>query len=310
VSIRWRRRGIVAAPPPDAPLWKTHAQCPTVLALRDDLWRIFVGGRDAQNTSRTFAVDVDPTREMAVVTIHRDPVLELGPPGQFDACGLVGSCVVPHAGGYRMYYAAIPTRSVIGQAIGIAASDDGLHFARTGEPVLAPSATDRHLVTMPYVRPHGRGMQMWYSSGTDFPSDSTVLEPRYALFARYSGDGLTWDGERFCALDGIGEKTFGIARPWVQTIADGTQWLWFALRGEHARLSGPDAYRIAQVEVRDGSTPHLRDARPIEFENPPQEGDWDSWMQSYPCVVPYGDTLAMFYNGDEFGRNGFGWATA
>jgi hypothetical protein len=25
-------------------------------------------------------------------------------------------------------------------------------------------------------------------------------------------------------------------------------------------------------------------------------------------VLPYGDDLIMFYNGDEFGKAGFGWA--
>ena len=31
-------------------------------------------------------------------------------------------------------------------------------------------------------------------------------------------------------------------------------------------------------------------------------------MQAYPCVVPRGDELLLFYNGDGFGQTGFGFA--
>jgi hypothetical protein len=31
-------------------------------------------------------------------------------------------------------------------------------------------------------------------------------------------------------------------------------------------------------------------------------------MQAYPCVVPYGNNLYLFYNGDGFGQTGFGFA--
>jgi hypothetical protein len=46
----------------------------------------------------------------------------------------------------------------------------------------------------------------------------------------------------------------------------------------------------------------------VQFENPPVTGDFDSWMQAYACVVPHGEDLVMFYNGNDFGRAGFGWA--
>jgi hypothetical protein len=37
------------------------------------------------------------------------------------------------------------------------------------------------------------------------------------------------------------------------------------------------------------------------------DGDFDSWMQAYGCVMPHGDDLIMIYNGNGFGGSGFGW---
>jgi hypothetical protein len=31
-------------------------------------------------------------------------------------------------------------------------------------------------------------------------------------------------------------------------------------------------------------------------------------MIAYPCVIRVGRRLLMFYNGNGFGRDGFGWA--
>ena len=47
---------------------------------------------------------------------------------------------------------------------------------------------------------------------------------------------------------------------------------------------------------------------PVPFSPAPQADDFDGWMQAYPCVVPWGDRQVMFYNGNEVGQSGFGWA--
>jgi hypothetical protein len=36
---------------------------------------------------------------------------------------------------------------------------------------------------------------------------------------------------------------------------------------------------------------------------------WDSQMICYPAVVDLGERVLLFYNGNGFGANGFGYAT-
>ena len=35
---------------------------------------------------------------------------------------------------------------------------------------------------------------------------------------------------------------------------------------------------------------------------------WDSQMQAYPAVVTAGGRTYLFYNGNDYGREGFGYA--
>ena len=38
------------------------------------------------------------------------------------------------------------------------------------------------------------------------------------------------------------------------------------------------------------------------------ESGWDSQMQAYPAVLRCRDRVYLFYNGNDYGRDGFGYA--
>ena len=42
----------------------------------------------------------------------------------------------------------------------------------------------------------------------------------------------------------------------------------------------------------------------------PSANGWDSKMMAYPQLVTYDDTVLLFYNGNSFGKDGFGIAKA
>jgi hypothetical protein len=64
----------------------------------------------------------------------------------------------------------------------------------------------------------------------------------------------------------------------------------------------------APLEERTGCA--TARAEPIRFANPPERGDWDGEMQAYASIAAAPDRLMMFYNGNGFGAQGFGWAEA
>ncbi len=65
------------------------------------------------------------------------------------------------------------------------------------------------------------------------------------------------------------------------------------------------SYRIGYAESEDGITWERRDE---ESGIGVAEAGWDSEMIAYPYVVDYKDRRYMFYNGNGFGRSGFGYA--
>jgi len=291
------------------PWWTSHAQLPTVLPLADDRWRVYFGARDADNRTRILAVDVDPTQRMTVVAEHFEPLLDRGPLGAFDHEGVCPSSAVIVDGVVRLYYVGVAVRQDVRgcTAIGLAESGDGLAFRRRfAGPVFGTGPLDPFFTTAPAVQRGPDGYRMWYVSGTGWTVIDGVPDPEYAIRRTVSTDGLQWDprSRTALALERLGAA--GLGRPWVAELR-GAARLWFSRRGPAYRLPGRDAYRLLSAPLDARGEP-AGPAEAVEFDTPPAAGDFDSWMQAYACVLPHGDDLVMLYNGDGFGRDGFGWA--
>jgi len=305
----WWRQGTILTVRPGHGWWKSHAQLPTVLPLSDRLWRIYFAARDERNRGHIVAADVDPGDGMRVVAEHYEPLLELGAPGTFDHSGAGPACAVRVEGQVRLYYFGIALKSEVRATatIGLAVSDDGLRFRRAFEgPVLGQGPLDPYLTTAPCVRESVGGFDMWYVSGTGWPQSGGQPEPVYGIRRARSQDGLFWDPRTRLVLAPSEPEELGLARPWVRLGRDGGR-LWLSRRGEAFRTGGAEAYHIAEVPL-DGNGEVAGRPSPIRFENPPGRDDFDSWMQAYACILPYGSNLIMIYNGNGFGETGIGWA--
>lgn len=306
---RWRREGFIPVPTCSSAGWASHAQNPTLLPLSERLWRIYFAARDPHNRGRMAALDVDPGADMKVLEAHLEPMLKPGPPGTFDheASGPGSALVVD--GQIWMYYTGLTVRRDVPLqfAIGLALSDDGLKFRRAQNgPVISTGPLDPYFATNPAVLRSGDRWRMWYVSGTGWEHVAGSLEPSYELRTVTSCDGVNWDRASSTAV-AVSEPWIGLGRPWAVARPQGF-WLWFCRRGRDFR--GADAsepYRLAWTEL-DRSGVSLASTSEIGFENPPKSGDFDDVAQAYPCVLPYRDDLIMFYNGNDFGAAGLGWA--
>jgi hypothetical protein len=307
--LRWRRRGLLVAVEPGHPWWASHAQMPTVLPLSERLWRVYFGARARDNSSRAVAVDIDPGDGMRVVARHFDALLEPGPAGAFDQAGVSPSAALAVGAEVRLYYVGVSVRRDVRShaAIGLAVSDDGLAFRRAfAGPVHGIGPFDPFFSSAPAVLRTATGYRMWYVGGAHWREVGGVLDPFYDLRATDSVDGLIWNPRSEPVLARQSLAAAGLGRPWI-TSAGGRPRLWFSRRGEAYRGPGEDAYRLMSVGADDGGAFTGR-PEPVVFDNPPAAGDFDDWMQAYACVVPHGEDLVMLYNGNDFGRGGFGWA--
>ena len=82
--------------------------------------------------------------------------------------------------------------------------------------------------------------------------------------------------------------------------------MWFCFREINDFRDGANSYRIGYAFSYDKINWH-RDDKLAGIDVASQ--GWDSKMIAYPYVVKHNDLLYMFYNGNGFGRSGFGYAT-
>ncbi len=300
--LTWTALGRIFPPPGvELPAWMGgYGAVPFAVDLGQGSARVFFSGRDAQNRAQIGACTVSlETLAVDPHSITPEPLAGSGSPGAFDEHGCSVSCVVRHAGRWLLYY----TGWMLGKSVpfylaaGLAVSDDeGRSFRKySPAPLLDRCSVDPFLTASPAVLVDEGRWRMWYVSATLW--EPRPEGPRHHYLIKYaeSDDGVRWrrDGHVAVPFADAGEHAMG--RPHV--VRDGDRYrMWFCVRG--------DRYRIAYAESDDG-----REWRRVE-ERPPVSSDWDAGMQAYPMVLAHGGRWLMFYNGDGYGRTGFGCAAA
>jgi hypothetical protein len=194
-------------------------------------------------------------------------------------------------------------------AIGLAQShDEGVTFERVGPgPVMAPSLAEPFLVGDPFVVVQDGRWHMWYIYGTSWMHSSSDPGPArvYKIACATSADGVTWqrDGVTIIA-DALGPEECQ-ALPTVFEC-DGLWHMYFCFR--HAtdfRTNRRRGYRLGYAWSRD-LRHWTRDDASGGLDVSPS--GWDADMLCYPHVFWCDGRAYMLYNGNAFGRHGFGVA--
>jgi hypothetical protein len=161
---------------------------------------------------------------------------------------------------------------------------------------MARSEFDPCLVTGPFVLRDEGLWRMWYVSGFRWEEVGDQLRSHYHVKYAESSEGMTWrrDGSVSIAL---GDGETNISRPCVEK-SSGIYRMWYS------RNAGA-GYRIGYAESADGREWIRLDDR-IDFESPAES--WDSKAVAYPALFTFGGRRYMAYNGNDFGREGFGLA--
>jgi hypothetical protein len=300
VKVRWTRRGLLYAPSGEKPWARSHASLPVALPLHGTVCRVYFAARDEHQRSSVGWVEADlATGE--VLREADEPVLAPGPLGCFDDHGVYPASIVAHGGELRMYYigwnpGARPP--LFYATIGLAVSDDGgLTFRKAFRaPILARGEHDPCLVTSPFVMEDAGRWRMWYVSGFRWEDTPEGLQSYYHVKYAESDDGVAWRREGKVAIElRPGERN--IARPCVRREG-GTYRMWYS-------ANWGEGYRIGYAESADGVEWTRQDG---EAGIAPAGEGWDGEALAYPWVGTVGGTRWMLYNGNGFGRTGFGLA--
>jgi hypothetical protein len=237
-----------------------------------------------------------------VARVYPEPLIGLGTAGTFDDSGVTSACLVNHGGKKYQYYSGwtlgvtVPFYFYIGLAI---SEDGGETFEKVFHaPVLGRSAADPYLTASPSVIVENGVWRMWYVSCVRWEMENGKPKHYYHVKYAESTDGIRWGEQRRVSIDFKAADEYAIGRPCVLKES-GVYRMWYCYRGP--------SYRIGYAESADGlSWTRMDQDAGIDCS----QAGWDSEMQAYPWVFEHGGRLCMLYNGNSYGKTGFGMAVA
>lgn len=295
----WRKLGLIFSPAAEHEWLHSHAAVPIAEHVEGDIFRIYFSSRNQRNESFTSSLLIDITDPQTILELSETAALSPGELGCFDDSGAMATWLAHHQGRRFLYYigwnlgVTVPFRN----SLGLAVSGDGLAFNRYAPgPILDRTMTEPHFVASCCVIPGDDVWRMWYLSCTGWMLRGGAPEHRYHIKYAESLDGITWNREGVVAIDYLDDTEYAISRPSV--ILDGDCWkMWYSYRG--------DSYRIGYAESTDGRQwTRLDNDCGIDVS----DSGWDSEMIEYPFVFDHKGSRYMLYNGNGYGRTGFGLA--
>ena len=282
----------------DGPNWMaSHAAYPAPVLLESNRMRIFFVSRDGDGRGTVGWVDVSTKDPRRIIAHSREPALRPGPRGSFDDRGIAIGSVVRYGNALRLYYmgwnigVGVPFRNAIGLAV--SADRDGSTFNRVFDgPVLDRSRHDPYSLSYPFVIDGASGWRMIY--GSHRGPGTTENDMRHALMGASSFDGIDWAPGGQPILD-LEKSELGHSRPWIMS-RQGKRYLMFSVRRSQYTVG----LAVEQSDGTWGRVPELSFCGGTE--------DWDREAQCYASHFSLRGNDYILYNGNEYGRTGFGLA--
>lgn len=286
----------------------SHAQIPFADIIDDHRMRIYFSTRDLTGRSRPTFIEVSAYNPEQVSYIHNRPILHLGKLGTFDDNGIMASWIVNNGQTKYLYYTGWNPQVTVSYrlSIGLAVSTDGgINFDKYSEgPICDRDLDEIYFCTMPSVMIDSGVWRMWYISCTGWQIINQHPEPSYHVKYAESSDGIHWRKTGHVCID-YDEFTKAIGRPCVYIDAGIYKMLYSYRSTDSYRTDPEQSYRLGYAESSDGIN-WIRKDNEVGIVRS-KEG-WDSEMMAYCHICRHNDKTYLFYNGNGFGRSGFGYA--
>lgn len=313
--MKWDKLGKIFDPADhDFPMDSVgFAQSPQTLVMADRV-RVYFSTRERDRLGKYLShvafVDFDKDFQR-ILGVSQRPVIALGELGCFDEHGIFpfnvlrdGERVLAYTTGWNRKV-SVSADAAIGLAV---SHDGGTTFEKYGSgPVMAASLHEPFLVGDAFVAKYDGIYHMWYIFGVRWtqPSVSEPPDRVYKIAHATSVNGIEWRREGRLIISDRLDADECQALPTVISL-DGAYHMFFCYRAVHGfREHADKAYRIGYARSTD-LVNWVRDDSQAGIDV--SAAGWDSQMQCYPHVFECDGKVYMLYNGNEFGRHGFGLA--
>lgn len=298
----WQKLGQLYVPPFEGrhPKLLSHAANPLPVHLIGDIYRIFYSGRDKNNRSSVGAVDIDIVSRK-IVEDHYLPFFEHGGDGSFYSDGVsIGNCYTTGGVQFMLFMGwQMPANQHWRGDIGRLIVNPDLTLKLDGNaPFMASEQNDPLSLSYPWVLENEAGSySMWYGSTRTW--DAGNGEMLHVINSASSADGHHWNREGLALPYELGVAQ-AFSRPTVTSDDQGGYEMWFSYRS-----GSGEKYRIGYARSADGFKWKL-DLKNAGIDVSPH--GWDSEMIEYPFVFEHNGRRYMLYNGNSYGKSGFGLA--
>lgn len=300
--MKWHKEDLIYCPSGKKG-WDMHSALqPTPILLSGEVIRIYVGFRDGTGVGRIGFVDVDAMNPSIVLKVSEKPVLDIGSPGSFDDNGVIPCAIILRDNRFFMYYAGYQ----LGHRVrfmafgGLAISEDGGNsFARYSVvPVIERTEDELLFRVIHSILLEDGTWRAWYGGGSSFIKGKVKTLPVYNIRYIESSDGIHFQGRGQVCLDIQGGNEYRIGRPYVIKSKD-------IYKMFYCIATKQRGFRLGYAESNDGLSWTRKDS---EIGIDISKNGWDSQMVCYPSIIEHQDHVYLFYNGNNYGETGFGYA--
>ena len=291
------------------------AQSPQLLAFEDH-YRIYFSSRhknlvNGMPISDVLYVDFDPEFK-SIVDYSRREVLQKSILGAYDEHGVFPFHPFRNSGNDLLAYLSGWSRRTsvpVETSIGVAKSnDEGQTFTRLGPgPVLTASVKEPFLVGDPFVFEENDLYHMFYIAGVTWKYFESETSPQrvYKIKKATSPDGINWTKNGVNLIKDIIGPDECQALPTVVKFRD-EYIMAFCYRSAYGFRTDPKlGYKLDIATSKDLSK---WERGKYDLVISKHQSGWDQDMRCYPNLNVLNRKMHLLYNGNNFGKVGFGLA--
>lgn len=296
--MMWNKKGLVFN--------KHHSQVPVVDEY-DFFYRIYYSTR-IEGKSTPLFIDVDKNNPSIIIKEHNKSILDLGEKGSFDWAGIMPTEIINYGGKKFLYYIGwslrqdVPYHNNLGLAI---SEDDGHTWKKFSKgPIFHTSYKEPGYIGTVEIMIENGIWKMWYLSCLNWIDNNDIMEPTYDIKYATSSNGIDWTPTGLTCVP-LEKNEGGISC--ARVIKEENKYhMWYSVRNKiDYRDNKENSYRIKKAESIDGIVWEKNEKIELDISD---TNEWENTMVCYPFIIEKEKELLMFYNGNNFGKTGIGYA--